>query len=46
MNVREWPPYLWVGLWALVMASALVARPLLAVDETRYLAVAWEMWRT
>jgi len=30
-------------LATLVTASALVCRPLLPVDETRYLAVAWEM---
>lgn len=27
------------------MAAAIKLRPLLPVDETRYLAVAWEMWR-
>lgn len=31
-------------LWLLLMATALYARPHLPVDETRYLAVAWEMW--
>ncbi len=31
-------------LWLLVMGAALYARPHLPVDETRYLAVAWEMW--
>ncbi|HYQ72329.1 MAG TPA: glycosyltransferase family 39 protein, partial [Gammaproteobacteria bacterium] len=31
-------------LWLLVVASALFTRPLLPVDETRYAAVAWEMW--
>jgi len=35
---------LWTGLWVVVMAAAFVARPLLPMDETRYLAVAWEMW--
>ncbi len=34
-----------VGLWAVVLGTALVVRPLLPVDETRYLAVAWEMWQ-
>ncbi len=37
---------LWGLLWLAVMAAALHFRPLLPVDETRYLAVAWEMWRT
>jgi 4-amino-4-deoxy-L-arabinose transferase-like glycosyltransferase len=34
----------WVGAWAVMVATALATRPLLPVDETRYLAVAWEMW--
>ena len=41
---RDWPPLLWTGLWILVMAVAIATRPLLPVDETRYLAVAWDMW--
>jgi len=36
--------YVVAGLWGLLMAVALVTRPPLPVDETRYLAVAWEMW--
>lgn len=31
-------------LWLVVTAAALATRPLLPVDETRYSAVAWEMW--
>ena len=31
-------------LWALLTAVTLVCRPLLPVDETRYVSVAWEMW--
>ena len=31
-------------MWALVVAVALIIRPALPVDETRYLAVAWDMW--
>jgi len=34
----------WTGLWIVVMAAAVLTRPLMPVDETRYLAVAWEMW--
>tara|TARA_R110002124_G_scaffold26361_1_gene94637 strand:- start:97268 stop:98911 length:1644 start_codon:yes stop_codon:yes gene_type:complete len=34
-----------VGLWGLLLAVTLIVRPLLPVDETRYLAVAWEMWQ-
>jgi 4-amino-4-deoxy-L-arabinose transferase-like glycosyltransferase len=30
--------------WAALVAVALWARPLMPVDETRYLSVAWEMW--
>lgn len=45
MMPRNWPPLLWSGLWLLVMAAALASRPLMPVDETRYLAVAWDMWR-
>lgn len=41
--IRErWTP---LGLWLVVMAAGLALRPPLPVDETRYLAVAWEMWR-
>lgn len=38
----RWP----LLLWALVVVGSLVARPLLPVDETRYVSVAWEMWHT
>jgi len=31
-------------LWLGAVATALTVRPLTPVDETRYLAVAWEMW--
>ncbi len=31
-------------LWIVLMAAALILRPLLPIDETRYLSVAWEMW--
>jgi hypothetical protein len=34
-----------IALWALIMGVALATRPFLPIDETRYLAVAWEMWR-
>ncbi len=33
------------ALWAAVVAVAMAVRPLLPVDETRYLAAAWEMWQ-
>ncbi len=31
-------------LWLALVAVALATRPLLPVDETRYLTAAWEMW--
>lgn len=40
-----WPTLTWIGVWAATVSAALLLRPLLPVDETRYLAVAWEMWR-
>jgi 4-amino-4-deoxy-L-arabinose transferase-like glycosyltransferase len=44
MNGRgsSWPA---LGiLWLAVVVTALLTRPLLPVDETRYATVAWEMW--
>ncbi|MGZ8175173.1 ArnT family glycosyltransferase [Methylobacter sp.] len=36
---------LWVFLlWGLLTAVSLYIRPLFPIDETRYAAVAWEMW--
>ena len=32
------------GWWVALVVATLVARPIAPVDETRYLAVAWEMW--
>jgi len=34
----------WLVMWAILVSAALAFRPLMPVDETRYLAVAWEMW--
>ncbi len=36
----------WLLLWLLLLAASLYARPPIPVDETRYLSVAWEMWRS
>ena len=33
-----------IGVWLFVLALSLAQRPLLPIDETRYLSVAWEMW--
>lgn len=35
----------WMWCWLAVVVATLATRPPLPVDETRYLAVAWEMWR-
>jgi len=43
--VRTRMPVLWVGIWAALVALALETRPILPMDETRYVSVAWEMWR-
>ena len=46
MTVRRLPFVLILTiLWAVMVAVAIAVRPLLPVDETRYLAVAWEMWQ-
>lgn len=37
------PILLAVG-WMLLVAAAISLRPILPVDETRYVSVAWEMW--
>jgi 4-amino-4-deoxy-L-arabinose transferase-like glycosyltransferase len=31
-------------LWCLLIGSTLAFRPLMPIDETRYVGVAWEMW--
>lgn len=30
--------------WCALVAAAIILRPLLPIDETRYITVAWEMW--
>jgi hypothetical protein len=34
----------WVFIWAIGLLIALLVRPLLPSDETRYVSAAWEMW--
>lgn len=34
----------WLWLWAALTGTMLLLRPAMPLDETRYLAVAWEMW--
>lgn len=35
----------WMGLWGLLFATTLLYRVVWPSDETRFLAVAWEMWQ-
>jgi 4-amino-4-deoxy-L-arabinose transferase-like glycosyltransferase len=44
MSLRVPTIYITSGIWIVLMGVALWTRPHLPVDETRYLAVAWEMW--
>lgn len=37
-------PILLASAWMLLVAAAVSLRPILPVDETRYVSVAWEMW--
>jgi 4-amino-4-deoxy-L-arabinose transferase-like glycosyltransferase len=46
MSRRRGAALLVVALWAVVVAGGLAARPAWPIDETRYLAVAWEMWES
>ncbi len=34
-----------LALWLALVSAALWSRPLMPIDETRYLSVAWEMWQ-
>jgi len=36
----------WAGLCLVLMLSTIYSRPLIPIDETRYLSVAWEMWQS
>ena len=38
--------YGWFLLWLSLLLTALICRPPLPIDETRYLSVAWEMWQS
>ena len=37
--------YGWIPLWLGLVITALLCRPPIPIDETRYLSVAWEMWQ-
>jgi len=36
--------WLWLVMWVIFIVAAIYSRPLIPIDETRYLSVAWEMW--
>ncbi len=36
----------WSGLCLLLVLASISSRPLIPIDETRYLSVAWEMWQS
>ena len=35
-----------IFLWLFLVTTALLCRPLMPIDETRYVSVAWEMWQS
>ena len=35
----------WIGLWLLIVAAGMVTRSIWPPDETRLLALAWDMWQ-
>ena len=44
MNSRLAYPAFWIAASLALVLASLYARPLIPVDETRYVGVAWEMW--
>src|SRR5690554_7503029 len=42
-RILEWG---WLPLYLLIVVIALLTRPLMPVDETRYVGVAWDMWQS
>jgi 4-amino-4-deoxy-L-arabinose transferase-like glycosyltransferase len=40
-KLQEWG---WIPLWLSMTTIAIWARPVIPIDETRYLSIAWEMW--
>lgn len=35
----------WMGLWLLIVAAGLLSRNVWPADETRFLALAWDLWQ-
>jgi len=46
MKIQDSFQWIWLPLAMLLIATAILTRPAMPVDETRYLSVAWEMWRS
>ena len=44
LEYSQLKPWIWLSTWTMLIVTALYFRPLMPVDETRYLSVAWEMW--
>ena len=42
-DVTQWS---WLPIAMALIAVAVLTRPAMPIDETRYLAVAWEMWQS
>jgi len=42
MNLRWW--LFWLAGWLLLVVTSQSLLPLMPIDETRYIAVAWDMW--
>ncbi len=45
MSENRLTVYGWIPLWLGLVVTALLCRPPIPIDETRYLSVAWEMWQ-
>ncbi len=45
-KVRLGDKWQWSCLWLALTFTAIYTRPLIPIDETRYLSVAWEMWHS
>ncbi len=42
-EIRRWQLF-WLSAWMVLIILSLWVRPVVPIDETRYLSVAWEMW--
>ncbi len=46
LKSRKETAFFLIFLWTALVAIALLCRPLMPIDETRYVSVAWEMWHS